>query len=70
MPLDSLRRQNLAYVRLGLLSQAAVLDEVRPRWENNRPTGPDITSLTLAGRATALAFLYAKATAPRTSLRS
>lgn len=47
-----------------------LLDEVRPRWEGNRPTGPNVTSLTPAGRATALAFLYTKATAPRTSLRA
>lgn len=48
----------------------ALLDEVRPPWQGNRPTGPNVTSLTPAGRATALAFLHAKATAPRTSLHS
>ncbi len=47
-----------------------LLDEVRPPWENNRPTGPNITSLNAAGRATALEYLRARATAPRTSLRS
>lgn len=46
-----------------------LLDEVRPRWENGRRTGPDITSLTGAGRATALAWLHRRATGPRHDLR-
>ncbi len=45
-----------------------LLDERVPRWENNRPTGPAITSLTAVGRATAMAYLHARATAPRRDL--
>lgn len=47
-----------------------LLDEVRPPRLNNRPTGPDITSLNEAGQATALEYLRARATAPRTSLQT
>ncbi len=47
-----------------------LLDEVHPPWENNRPTGPAITSLTAVGQATALAHLHARAVAPRRDLHS
>ena len=47
-----------------------LLEEVRPRWVDDRPTGPNVTSLTAAGRATALEYLRARATAPRTSLHT
>jgi hypothetical protein len=47
-----------------------LLEEVRPPWVNNRPTGPNVTSLTAAGRSTALECLRARATAPRTSLHT
>jgi hypothetical protein len=44
-----------------------LLEEVRPRWVDNRPTEPNVTSLTPPGRATALEYLRARATAPRRS---
>jgi len=47
-----------------------LLEEVRPRWVDNRPTGPNVTSLTAAGRATALEYLRARASAPRRSLHT
>lgn len=47
-----------------------LLEEVRPRWEYNRPTGPEVTSLNAAGRATALAYLHTLATGPRVDLRA
>ena len=47
-----------------------LLVEVRPRWVDDRPTGRNVTSLTAAGRATALEYLPARATAPRTSLHA
>lgn len=47
-----------------------LLDESRPRWEGNQPVGLAITSLTTIGRATALAHLHARATAPRRDLRT
>ncbi len=47
-----------------------LLEEVRPRWVDDRPTGRNVTSLTDAGRATALEYLRARATAPRTSLHT
>jgi hypothetical protein len=45
-----------------------LLEEVRPPWLDNRPTGPRVTSFTGAGRAAALEYLRARAMAPRTSL--
>jgi hypothetical protein len=45
-----------------------LLDEVRPRWEGSQPTGPNITSLSAAGRPAALAYLRARATAARRDL--
>jgi hypothetical protein len=47
-----------------------LLEEIRPRWVDGRPTGPNVTSLTPAGRATALEYLRARATAPRRSLHT
>lgn len=47
-----------------------LLEEVRPRWVDGRPTGPNVTSLTPAGRATALEYLRARAVAPRRSLHT
>lgn len=47
-----------------------LLEEVRPRWVDNMPTGPNVTSLTAAGRATALEYLRARANAPRWSLHT
>lgn len=47
-----------------------LLDEVRPPWIGGHPTGPNVTSLTAAGRAIALEYLRARATAARTSLRT
>jgi hypothetical protein len=47
-----------------------LLEEVRPRWVDHRPTGPNVTSLTAAGRATALEYLRVRATAPRRSLHT
>jgi hypothetical protein len=47
-----------------------LLDEVRAKWEGGRPTGPNVTALNAAGRSTAIAFLRARATAPRTDLRA
>ncbi|MDP1572230.1 MAG: hypothetical protein Q8L86_19705, partial [Vicinamibacterales bacterium] len=47
----------------------ALLDEVRPRWEGGRPSGPSITALNAVGRSTAITFLRARATAPRTDVR-
>lgn len=47
-----------------------LLDEVRPRWIDGHPTGPNVTSLTAVGRATALEYLRARATAARTSLHT
>ncbi len=47
-----------------------MLDEVRPRWIDGHPTGPNTTSLTAVGRATALEYLRARATAARTSLHT
>jgi hypothetical protein len=47
-----------------------LLKEVRPRWVDHRPTGPNVTSLTATGRATALEYLRARATAPRRSLHT
>jgi hypothetical protein len=46
-----------------------LLEEVRPRWEGGRPTAPSTTALNTIGRSTAIAFLRARATAPRTDLR-
>jgi hypothetical protein len=46
-----------------------LLDEVRTKWEGGRPTGPNITALGAVGRSTAIAFLRARAMAPRTDLR-
>ncbi len=45
-----------------------LLDEIRPKWEGGHPTGPNVTALNAAGRSSALAFLRARATAPRTRL--
>lgn len=45
-----------------------LLDEIPPRWEGGHRTGPSVTALTAAGQSTALAFLRARATAPRTHL--
>lgn len=45
-----------------------LLDEVRPPWIDGHPSGPNVTSLTAAGRAAALEYLRARSTAPRTSL--
>jgi len=47
-----------------------LLEEVRPRWVEGRPTGPNVISLTPAGRVTALEYLRARATAPRRSLHT
>ncbi len=47
-----------------------LLDEVRPRWIDGHPTGPNVTSLTVAGRAAAVEYLRARATAPRKSLHT
>jgi hypothetical protein len=47
-----------------------LLEEVRPRWEDHRPTGPNVTSLTAAGRATAREYLRARASAPRRSVHT
>lgn len=47
-----------------------LLDEVRPRWIDGHPTGPNVTSLTAEGRAAALEYLRARATAARTSLHT
>lgn len=47
-----------------------LLDEIRPPWRDGHPTGQNVTSLTAAGRATALEYLRARATAPRRSLRT
>jgi len=47
-----------------------LLDEVRAKWEGGRPTGPSSTALNAVGRAAAIAFLHARATAPRTDLRA
>jgi hypothetical protein len=47
-----------------------LLDEVRAKWEGGRPTGPNITALSAVGRSTAIAFVRARATAPRTDLRA
>ena len=41
-----------------------LLEEIRPRWEGGRPTGPNVTGLNAAGRSAAIAFLRARATAP------
>lgn len=45
-----------------------LLDEVRPPWIDGHPSGPNVTSLTAAGRAAALEYIRARAMAPRTSL--
>lgn len=45
-----------------------LLDEVHPRWEDGHPVGEYVTSLTQAGRATAMALIHARATAPRENL--
>ena len=37
-----------------------LLEEGRPRWVDNRPTGPNMTSLTATGRATAFEYLLAR----------
>jgi hypothetical protein len=42
-----------------------LLNEQRPRWESGHPVGRHITELNVAGRATALALLHARATGPR-----
>jgi hypothetical protein len=42
-----------------------LLDEERPEWEGGHATGRWVTSLNEAGRATARAHLYARATEPR-----
>ena len=47
-----------------------LLEEVRPRWVDGRPTGTNVTSLNLAGRVTALEYLRARAVAPRRSLHT
>jgi len=47
-----------------------LLHEVRPRWIDGHPTGPNVTSLTVVGQATALEYLGARATAARTSLHA
>lgn len=47
-----------------------LLDEVRPRWVDGHPTGPNVTSLTAEGRAAALEYLRARATAARMSLHT
>jgi hypothetical protein len=47
-----------------------LLDEVRPPWRDGHPTGQNVTSLTAAGRATALEYLRTRATAPSRSPRS
>jgi len=43
-----------------------LLDEIRPKWEGGHRTGSNVTALNAAGQSTALAFLRARATAPRT----
>jgi hypothetical protein len=47
-----------------------LLEEVRPPWIDGHPSGPNITSLSAAGRAAALEYLRARAMAPRTSLHT
>ena len=47
-----------------------LIDEVRATWEGSRPTGPGSTALNAVGRSTAIAFLRARATAPRTDPRA
>jgi len=47
-----------------------LLDEVRPPWIDGHASGPIVTSLTAVGRAAALEYLRARATAPRTSLHT
>lgn len=47
-----------------------LLDEVRPPWIEGTPSGPNVTSLTASGRAAALEYLRARATAPRMSLHT
>ena len=47
-----------------------LLDEIRPPWIEGHPSGPNVTSLTAAGRVAALEYLRARATAPRTSLHT
>lgn len=42
-----------------------LLDEQHPRWEAGRSVGEYVTALTPTGRATAMALLHARATAPR-----
>jgi hypothetical protein len=42
-----------------------MLDEVRPRWIEHKPTGEAVTSLTEIGRASAVHLLRSRAMAPR-----
>ncbi len=44
-----------------------LIDEQHPRWHDGVPMVPWVVSLTVAGRATALAHLRARATGPRSS---
>lgn len=65
VPLDEQQAGWAIHRPLHLWRLFGLLEEVRPRWESNRPTGPDVSSLNAVGRATALAYLYARATGPR-----
>lgn len=47
-----------------------LLDEVRPRWEGGQRTVSSVAALNAAGRSTAIAFLRARATAPRKDLHA
>ena len=47
-----------------------LLDEVRQRWEGGHRTAPDVTALNAVGRSSAIAFLRARATAPRSDVRA
>ena len=68
-PLDAQQVRSSVHDVLDDWRLFGLLHEVRPRWVDGRSTGPNVTALTVAGRATAFAYLHRRATGPRHDLR-
>lgn len=65
VPLDGPRIAASIHEPLRYWRLFGLIDEQQPRWEHGMRTVPWVVSLTVAGRATALAHLHARATGPR-----
>ncbi len=64
-PIDPPDIDHAVHVPLGEWRRFGFLHEEHPRWVDGRSVGSYVTSLSEAGRAAAMAHLYARATEPR-----